>query len=589
MGASEPVFGSKKLVPPPNSGIKTSKSKALRILRIRNLIEQFKDATGGSISALRAIVDEKGYIDKQAQALVADVFNISQAEVRGIVSFYEDLRTTPPAEKTVRICQAEACQAAGSRDLTESLESHLGIKLGEISGDNEIALEPVYCLGHCALGPTAEVDGVIQTLITLELPNRLLEGGYDAPVEPETMVAEQTRLIFSRYGIGAPLDLEDFQAKGGFSNLPEPSSVIDEIKKSGLRGRGGAGFPAHIKWQTVADQVADRKYIVCNADEGDSGTFADRMIMEGDPFLLIDGMRIAATAVGASQGYVYLRSEYPKAADLFYKALKVARAHDLLGKNFDIELFIGAGAYICGEETSMLESLEGKRGIIRAKPPLPAIEGLFGKPTLVHNVITLCSVPWIIRNGGNAYAKYGVGASTGTMPFQLSGNVKQGGLVELPFGMPVGEMVEKYSGGTRSGRPIKALQIGGPLGAYLPTSLFNTPLTYEAMASIGAGIGHGGIVVYDDTVDLSEQARYAFEFCEHESCGKCTPCRIGSVRGVELVEEIRQIGATEKRLLTLKDLCDTMTQASLCQMGGMTPIPVESALRHFPEDFGVEN
>jgi len=589
MHGSGQVVGSKKLVPPPNSGIKASESKAFWKPLIRKLIEQFKDATGGTITALRAIVDEKGHIDEDAQAIVADVFNISRAEVRGIISFYEDLRTTPPAEKTIRICQAEACQAVGSRDLTESIEDHLGIKLGQISDSNEIALEPVYCLGHCALGPTAEVEGVVQTLIELDAPNRLLESSYDAPVEPETLVTEQTRLIFNRYGKGEPLDLVDFQTKGGFSNLPKPSAIIEEIKRSGLRGRGGAGFPAHIKWQTVANQTSDGKYIVCNADEGDSGTFADRMIMEGDPFLLIDGMRIAATAVGARQGYVYLRSEYPRAAELFNEALKIARAHDLLGKDFDIELFIGAGAYICGEETSLLESLEGKRGIIRAKPPLPALEGLFGKPTLVHNVITICSVPWIIRNGGNAYAEYGVGASTGTMPFQLSGNVKQGGLVELPFGMPVGEMVEKFSGGTRSGRPIKALQIGGPLGAYLPSRLFNTPLTYEAMAAIGAGIGHGGIVVYDDTVDLSKQARYAFEFCEHESCGKCTPCRIGSVRGVELVEEIRNIGATEERLLTLKDLCDTMTQASLCQMGGMTPIPVESAIKHFPEDFGIEN
>ena len=538
---------------------------------------------------MRAVVAEKGYINDETQTLVADVFNISHAEVRGIVSFYEDLRTKPPAEKTIRICQAEACQASGCRELTESLESHLGIKLGQVFGDNEIALEPVYCLGHCALGPTAEVDGIIQTQVDVNKLDQLLEGGYDAPVEPETNVAGQTRLIFSRYGKGDPVDLQDFQANGGFSTLPEPSSIIEEIKKSGLRGRGGAGFPAHIKWRTVANQAADRKYIVCNADEGDSGTFADRMIMEGDPFLLIDGMRIAGTAVGASQGYVYLRSEYPKAADIFTEALNIARANGFLGADFDVELFIGAGAYICGEETSLMESLEGKRGIIRAKPPLPAIKGLFGKPTLVHNVITLCSVPWIISNGGTAYAEYGVGASTGTIPFQLSGNVKQGGLVELPFGMPIGEMVEKFSGGSRSGRPIKALQIGGPLGAYLPASLFNTPLTYEAMADIGAGIGHGGIVVYDDTVDLSEQAKYAFEFCEHESCGKCTPCRIGSVRGVELVEEIRQQGATEARFLVLKDLCDTMTHASLCQMGGMTPIPVESALRHFPEDFGVEN
>lgn len=555
----------------------------------RNLIEQFREQTGGTISALRAVVDASGFIDNDAQDIVADVFNISRAEVRGIVSFYSDLRTTPPAEKLIRICHGEACQASGCRGLTSGLEDHLQIGLGETSADNKIALEHVFCLGHCARGPTAEVDGRLQVEIDPGNLDALIAGDCGTATEPETLVKEQTRLIFSRYGKGDPLDIDAYRASGGFADLPAPDHIIAEIKAAGLRGRGGAGFPAHIKWRTVADQAVTPRYIVCNADEGDSGTFADRMIMEGDPFLLIDGMKIAAHAVGASKGYVYLRSEYPQAAKVFSEALVQARDAGELSAAFDIELFIGAGAYICGEETSLLESLEGKRGVVRSKPPLPAIEGLFGRPTLVHNVITLCTVPWIVANGGAAYAQYGVGASTGTMPFQLSGNVKQGGLVELPFGMPVGELVEKFSGGTRSGRPIKALQIGGPLGAYLPPSLFHTPLTYEAMAAIGAGIGHGGITVFDDTVDLSEQAKFAFEFCEEESCGKCTPCRLGSVRGVELVEEIQRSGASEDRLILLKDLCDTMTAASLCQMGGMTPIPVESALKHFPEDFGAQH
>lgn len=588
-GASGPVVGSKGLVRPPVSRINATKSRGLRSSDIRNLIEQFRDTTGGTITALRAVVEEQGFIDQEAQAIVADVFNISQAEVRGIVSFYEDLRTMPPAERIIRVCQAEACQANGCRELTRSLENHLGIKLGETSEDGQVALEPVYCLGHCAQGPAVEIDGTLQTRVPTGDPKKLFEAAVQLPPEPETLLEEQTRLIFNRYGVAEPLDLDDYRGQGGFSPLPAAGAIIEEIRKAGLRGRGGAGFPAHIKWQTVADQQADQKYIVCNADEGDSGTFADRMIMEGDPFLLIDGMLAAGKAVGASKGYVYLRSEYPKAAEVFAEALDIARQNELLGPVFDIELFMGAGAYICGEETALLESLEGKRGIIRTKPPLPAIAGLFGKPTLVHNVITLCSVPWIMRNSGEAYAAYGVGDSTGTMPFQLAGNVKHGGLVELPFGMPIGEVVERFGGGTRSGRPIKALQVGGPLGAYLPASLFDTPLTYEDMAAVGAGIGHGGIVVFDDTVDLSRQAKYAFEFCEHESCGKCTPCRIGSVRGRELVEEIRREGATDERVLVLRDLCNTMTQASLCQMGGMTPIPVESALKHFPEDFGVEN
>ena len=557
---------------------------------VLSLIKPLEGRTGGVITALRTIVAERGYINIDEQRQVADLFNISSAEVRGIVSFYEDLKTSIPATRTIRICQAEACQANGCRELTKALESRLGVSLGEMSADGKIALEPVYCLGYCAVGPNAMVDNELHTHIDAAQIAHLI-GGNPAVSLPkgDQNTDGQTRLIFNRAGKYNPLSLDNDRTAVGFRNIQKtPQSILSEIKASGLRGRGGAGFPAHVKWQTVADQTADEKFIVCNADEGDSGTFADRMIMEEDPFLLIEGMMLAAKAVGASKGFIYLRSEYPKAAHILNEALTIAKAHKLMDGDFDIELFIGAGAYICGEETALLESLEGKRGIIRAKPPLPAVAGLFGKPTLVHNVITLCSVPWIVHHGGAAYSEYGIGASTGTMPFQLSGNIKNGGLYELPFGMPLIELIEKFGGGTRSGRPIKAVQVGGPLGAYLPVSLLNTPLTYEAMAAIGAGIGHGGIVVFDDTVELAEQARFAFEFCAHESCGKCTPCRIGSVRGAELLEDIQAKGATEERLILLKDLCYTMTEASLCQMGGMTPIPVESALKHFPEDFGLE-
>ncbi|MBT7370378.1 MAG: formate dehydrogenase [Gammaproteobacteria bacterium] len=560
---------------------------------IAEIIAQHEHRVGGPLSALRAVVEAYGYVDDKAQSAVASLFNISGAEVRGIVSFYEDLKTSPPAARTIRICQAEACQASGCRELTQSLEARLGIQLGEKMPDNSLALEAVHCLGHCASGPVAMIGEEIWTDINDADIENLLTGENNEPPSQPGPLPNQTRLIFNRCGIADPLDLTTYKKEGGFkTGSLSADGIIEEIRTSGLRGRGGAGFPAHIKWQTVADQNADQsayqKYIVCNADEGDSGTFADRMIIEGDPFLLIEGMCLAAGAVGASKGFIYLRSEYPHARDVLTEAITLAREDGLLGETFDIELFIGAGAYICGEETSLLESLEGKRGLIRAKPPLPAVEGLFGKPTLVHNVITFCSVPWIVRHGGAAYREYGVGDSSGTMPFQLSGNVKQGGLIEIPFGMPLGEFIDAFSGGTRSGRPIKAVQIGGPLGAYLSPAQFDTPLTYEAMAEIGAGIGHGGIVVFDETVDLAEQAQYSFQFCEIESCGKCTPCRIGSVRGKELVSDIRANGCTEEKLSLLKDLCDVMEKASLCQMGGMTPIPVESALKHFPQDFGLE-
>lgn len=416
---------------------------------------------------------------------------------------------------------------------------------------------------------------------------------YLGEIDKHPFLANQQRLVFDRIGHKSPLEMPD-SSEVIDALQQKPQSLIETIRDSGLRGRGGAGFPAHIKWQTVADTPADIRYLVCNADEGDSGTFSDRLLMEGDPFRLIEGMVISGHATGSSKGFVYLRSEYPVAEQIFSKAIELAYQNGLLGKDilgtgvtFDLELFLGAGAYICGEETSLLESLEGKRGQIRTKPPVPAIEGLFGKPTLVHNVISYASIPGILKKTGKAYAHLGVSPSCGTMPFQLSGNIQCGGLIELPFGRTIRQLVEEFGAGTLSGRPLRAVQIGGPLGAYLSASELDTPLTYEAMMSLGAGIGHGGLVVYDDTVDLAEQAEYAFEFCEVESCGKCTPCRIGSVRGKETIQSIRDGKATENDFNMLEDLCEVMDKASLCQMGGMTPIPVRSAMERFPEDFST--
>jgi formate dehydrogenase iron-sulfur subunit len=370
------------------------------------------------------------------------------------------------------------------------------------------------------------------------------------------------------------------------------------VTRSGLRGRGGAGFPAGIKWKTVLgappdpNNRAEQKYIVCNADEGDSGTYADRMLMEGDPFCLIEGMTIAGIAVGATEGWVYIRSEYPHAFRQMARAVEIARDAGWLGANvagsgkaFDIQLRLGAGAYICGEETSLLESLEGKRGIIRYKPPLPAIKGLFGKPTVINNVITLASVPIIMARGADFYRDYGVGRSQGTLPFQLAGNVRQAGLVEKAFGLTLRQLIEDFGGGTASGRPLRAVQVGGPLGAYFPATLLDTPLDYEAFAAEKGMVGHGGVVVFDDTVDLARQARFAMEFCAIESCGKCTPCRIGSTRGVEVIDKIIAGEDPFAQLDLLQDLCTTMTDASLCALGDLTPLPVMSALRHFPEDF----
>ena len=445
--------------------------------------------------------------------------------------------------------------------------------------------------GRVAFGPvSADVVSDLAALINAGA-NYDHHSSFLGDIHEHPFIKKQQRLVFRNVGYTALTDTPTYTTLKTVLER-DPHDLINELEVSGLRGRGGAGFPAHIKWRTVADTPADQRYIVCNADEGDSGTFSDRMLMEGDPDALIEGMAIAGYACGASHGYIYLRSEYPYALHELKRSISRAYEHKLLGNSifdsefsFDLQVFVGAGAYICGEETSLLESLEGKRGQIRAKPPLPAIAGLFNKPTLVHNVITLASVPSLFDLGGKQYGELGVAPSCGTIPFQIAGNVKYGGLIELEFGHTVRELVEDYGGGTRSGRPFRSVQIGGPLGAYLSEAELDTPLTYEAMQTIGAGIGHGGLVVFDDTVDLREQAEYAFEFCEIESCGKCTPCRIGSVRGKELVQGLPQTSNVEADIKLIHELCDVMENASLCQMGGMTPIPVRSALERFPEDF----
>jgi formate dehydrogenase iron-sulfur subunit len=449
--------------------------------------------------------------------------------------------------------------------------------------------------GRVGYGPVTPAD------VPDLLAAGMLEGGDHALghglVEEMPWMRDQQRLCLARVGVIDPASAEEYEAHGGLAGLRhaltlDPERVVAEVTESGLRGRGGAGFPAGIKWKTVADADGDLRFVCCNADEGDSGTFADRMVMEGDPFSLLEGMTIAGYAVGASEGYIYLRSEYPDAAVALRQAIEVARAEGWLGDDvlgsgfaFDIHLRVGAGAYICGEETSMLESLEGKRGVVRAKPPIPAITGLFGKPTVVNNVLTLVSVPAILADGGKAYADLGVDRSRGTQVFQLAGNIARGGAFETAFGISLATLVNEYGGGTLSGRPLRTVQVGGPLGAYIPADRMDLPTDYEAFAAAGFMLGHGGIVAFDDTVDMASMARFAMEFCVEESCGKCTPCRVGSVRGVETIDKIVGGEDPDGNLALLNDLCELMTEGSLCAMGGLTPNPVKSALLHFPEDF----
>ncbi|BEV01617.1 NADH-ubiquinone oxidoreductase-F iron-sulfur binding region domain-containing protein [Novosphingobium olei] len=501
----------------------------------------------------------------------------------------------------VRISNDSLALACGADEVAAAFDA-AGCTVERVSSWGMHWLEPLAEIEGQGFGPLQPQD--VAAVLSGQSAKAI------GPIEQHPFIARQQRRTFVRAGKTRPLSLEDYAATGGWEGLRRArdigsEAIVTEVTTSGLRGRGGAGFPTGIKWQTVARAQAAQKYIVCNADEGDSGTFADRMVMEGDPFLLIEGMAIAGLAVEAMRGYIYIRSEYPHAIATMEAAIRASA--DIVAP-FVLEVRVGAGAYVCGEETSLLNSIEGKRGEVRAKPPLPALEGLFGKPTVVNNVLTLAAVPWLLAHGGAAYAEVGFSRSRGTMPIQIAGNVKHGGLFETGFGVTLGDLVNDIGGGTASGRPVRAVQVGGPLGAYHPPSDFHLPFDYEAFAAADGLIGHAGITVFDDSVDMSRQARFAMSFCAAESCGKCTPCRIGSTRGVELIDRIRERkGRAPDRIETLpqmhnarkvertlgdeiallEDLCETMKFGSLCALGGFTPYPVLSALHRFPEDFGI--
>ncbi|MFU8789627.1 MAG: formate dehydrogenase beta subunit [Methylobacter sp.] len=503
-------------------------------------------------------------------------------------------------------CDSSAVSLGADRVATaiaqEAAKRGINIELVRNGSRGMYWLEPLVEVattqGRVAYGPVqaSDVSGLFDADFT--------EGGTHALglglTEELNYFKKQQRLTFARIGKTDPVSLTDYVENGGYRGLSNAlamtqEQIVQAVTDSGLRGRGGAAFPTGIKWKTVLNTASPQKYIICNADEGDSGTFSDRMVMEGDPFVLIEGMTIAGLAVDATQGYIYLRVEYPHALEILNAAIASAYKTGYLGENiqgsgktFHLEVRLGAGAYVCGEETSLMESLEGKRGLVRFKPPLPAISGLFGQPTVVNNVISLASVPVILDKGGDYYRDFGMGRSRGTLPLQLAGNIKRPGLVELGFGLTLRELLYDFGGGSASGRPIKAVQVGGPLGAYLPEAQFDTPLDYEAFAANWTVLGHGGIVVFDDTVNMAEMARYSMEFCKIESCGKCTPCRIGSTRGVEVMDEIINGQSLNKNIPLLRDLCDTLLNGSLCALGGMTPYPVLSALNHFPEDFGLD-
>jgi formate dehydrogenase iron-sulfur subunit len=479
-----------------------------------------------------------------------------------------------------------SARAAGADRLAEAWES-----------DTRVALQRTSSRGAFFLEPLVERDGpegrLAWPLARREDLPRILAGEGGVAIGSIPFLAQQQRITFANFGLTAPLWLDDYRERGGWSGLERAQSlgaqgIIDEIKRSRLRGRGGAAFPVWRKWQTAKDQPADARYVIANADEGDAGTYCDRMIMEGEPFRLIEGMLICARAIGAERGYIYCRYEYPAAMRSMYKALTLAEAAGWLaldGRRVQIEIVQGAGSYICGEETALLESLEGRRGQVRAKPPYPATAGLHGRPTIVSNVLTFATVPGILAKGGDWYASHGTETSRGTVVLQLGGRVKQPGLVEIPFGATLEEVLHRFGGGMAAGARFKAIQVGGPLGSLFSASHLGIRLCYEAFADAGSILGHGGIVVYDDETDMVELARHYMAFVADESCGKCTPCRVGSVRGREILDRVQAGQGRGRELELLRDLGETMKATSLCALGGRAPYPVLTAMEQFESEF----
>jgi formate dehydrogenase iron-sulfur subunit len=477
-------------------------------------------------------------------------------------------------------------QAAGSDRLAQHLAAVPGVDVVRTSSRGAFFLEPMV--------ERDSPDGrLIWCHVTPDQIPSILAGTGGQRLHEIPFLHHQQRITFANFGETEPLSLDLYRACDGWvgwqaAQQGAPETIIQELKASQLRGRGGAAFPVWIKWDVARRTEADRKYVVANADEGDAGTYCDRMIMEGDPFRLLEGMLICARAIGAEHGYIYCRHEYPAAARTIRRAIEAAEAAGLLqvdARPFQIEVVLGAGSYVCGEETALLESLEGRRGVVRAKPPYPAVAGLYQRPTIVSNVLTFATVPSILAHGGSWFASMGTDRSKGTIALQLGGRVKQPGLVEIPFGATLREVLDQFGGGMPVGARLKAVQVGGPLGSLFPSDRLDIPLCYDVFQEAGAILGHGGIVVYDDETDMVDLARHFMAFTERESCGKCVPCRIGSTRAREILNRVYEGQGTAQDLSLLTDLGDTMQYASLCALGGRAPYPVLTAMEHFPQEF----
>jgi NADH-quinone oxidoreductase subunit F len=562
---------------------------------LKPIIEEYsKLRQSGLLPALHAAQKEYGYLPPPVAISIGRALGVPLADVYGVIEFYEMFTTEPPGQTKFQICSDPICAHSGADDLFTLLCSHAEIESGSVSSDGLVQVERVPCLGLCAHAPALQVDEVPvgnaahKRLIDLYSPaGHILEDYVGGPLDILTANCRRS----------GRTDLEEYQDGGGYSGLRKalnmtPEAVIGEVKESGLMGRGGAAFPTGIKWEAVSNSPSEIKYVVCNGDEAEPGSFKDRILLEKDPHSMLEGMIIAAFAVGSHYGYIYVRGEYGPARESVEKAVAEARAAGFIGKDimgtgfdFEVEVRQGAGAYICGEETALFESIEGKRGFPRMKPPFPTTHGLFGKPTVINNVETLCNAPFIINAGSGKYKEIGAGRSTGPKLFSVAGDVNQPGLFEVPFGITLRELIYDLAGGIPEGRKFCAVLLGGAAGLFAVEEHLDTPMTFDDMRAVGLTLGAGAVMVFDESRDMRDVLRRVARFFAHESCGKCYPCQIGTQRQYEILERIAYGETLPDDELRLLDVGWTMTDASICGLGQTAASAVISAMKHFPDLF----
>jgi NADH-quinone oxidoreductase subunit F len=529
-----------------------------------------------------------GFLSERVVEAIGEGLRVPLAEIHGVIEFYTMLYSRPTGRTIVRVCTSPVCSQAGGEAALEEACRHLGLKPDEVDRDRRWQIERAPCLGLCDHAPAALVGETPVARVTAS--RSWLHGSHEAPLG---VIGGGPRWVSARCGRIQPTDVEAFVGQGGFAGIARalgalsPAQVIEEIKSSGLVGRGGAAFPTGAKWEMTVATQTDERYVVCNADEAEPGTFKDRVLMEGDPFSVLEGMMLAGYAVGARHGYLYIRGEYPRAQRILRQAIEAARLAGFLGPSvlgspfsFDIELRSGAGAYICGEETALFESIEGKRGFPRAKPPFPTTHGLFGKPTVINNVETLCAAAWIIAHGAEAYRAMGTSESPGTKLFCLSGDVASPGVYEAPFGTTLAKLLA-LAGGVR-GR-LQAVLLGGAAGAFAGPDQMDLPMSFEGLRRAGLPLGSGVIMAINTDRDLRQTLLSLAHFFAHESCGKCFPCQLGTQRQLEIVEKVARSSATRADIVALQDVGFAMSAASFCGLGVTAGTAILSALEKWPD------